>query len=158
MLEFNVNAKREGYDITFDDVVTQITGASIGIGVNSYRYLKSMLNRGIGGIGRFHKQYFGTPRGAMVDIHDDDRNPQAWFYHDGLRQYYSDYIAYVEDNYYYGRKCLLDFATQEEKARFYNPNDTLLENNKIGEAMVLGARTRAKFIGGERAIYNEELL
>ena len=33
-----------------------------------------------------------------------------------------------------------------------------LENNKIGEAMVLAARTRAKFIGGERAIYNPELL
>ena len=33
-----------------------------------------------------------------------------------------------------------------------------LENNKIGEAMVLAARTRAKFIGGERAVYNPELL
>lgn len=33
-----------------------------------------------------------------------------------------------------------------------------LENNKIGEAMVLAARTRPKFIGGSRAIYNEELL
>ena len=33
-----------------------------------------------------------------------------------------------------------------------------LENNKIGEAMVLAARTRAKFIGGERAIYNPQLL
>lgn len=33
-----------------------------------------------------------------------------------------------------------------------------LENNKIGEAMVLGARTRPKFIGGVRAVYNEELL
>ncbi len=33
-----------------------------------------------------------------------------------------------------------------------------LQNNKIGEATVLGARTRAKFIGGERAIYSAELL
>ena len=33
-----------------------------------------------------------------------------------------------------------------------------LENNKIGEAMVVGARVRPKFIGGVRAIYNEELL
>lgn len=33
-----------------------------------------------------------------------------------------------------------------------------LENNKIGEAMVLAARTRPKFIGGIRAIYNEDLL
>lgn len=33
-----------------------------------------------------------------------------------------------------------------------------LENNRIGEATVLAARTRAKFIGGERAIYNNELL
>ncbi len=33
-----------------------------------------------------------------------------------------------------------------------------LENNKIGEAMVLAARTRPKFIGGIRAVYNEELL
>ena len=33
-----------------------------------------------------------------------------------------------------------------------------LENNKIGEAMVLAARTRPKFIGGARAAYNEDLL
>lgn len=33
-----------------------------------------------------------------------------------------------------------------------------LENNKIGEAMVLAARTRPKFIGGERAIYNENMM
>ena len=33
-----------------------------------------------------------------------------------------------------------------------------LENNKIGEAMVLAARTRPKFIGGERAIYDENSL
>ncbi len=29
-----------------------------------------------------------------------------------------------------------------------------LDNNKIGETTVLAARTRAKYIGGERAIYN----
>ena len=33
-----------------------------------------------------------------------------------------------------------------------------LENNKIGEATVLAARTRPRFIGGSRAVYNEELL
>ena len=33
-----------------------------------------------------------------------------------------------------------------------------LSNNKIGEANVVAARTRPKFIGGVRAIYNEELL
>lgn len=33
-----------------------------------------------------------------------------------------------------------------------------LTNNRIGEAMVLAARTRPKFIGGSRAIYNEEML
>ena len=33
-----------------------------------------------------------------------------------------------------------------------------LEHNKIGEAMVLAARTRPKFIGGIRAIYDEEML
>ena len=33
-----------------------------------------------------------------------------------------------------------------------------LENNKIGEATVLAARTRLRFIGGSRAIYNDELL
>ena len=32
-----------------------------------------------------------------------------------------------------------------------------LENNKIGEAMVLAARTRPKFIGGARAVYDEAL-
>ena len=33
-----------------------------------------------------------------------------------------------------------------------------LENNKIGEALVIAARTRPKFIGGVRAVYNEGLL
>lgn len=32
-----------------------------------------------------------------------------------------------------------------------------LENDRIGEAKVLAARTRAKFIGGERARYDETL-
>jgi uncharacterized protein (TIGR01440 family) len=33
-----------------------------------------------------------------------------------------------------------------------------LENNHIGAAMVIAARTRPKFIGGIRAIYDEEML
>ena len=33
-----------------------------------------------------------------------------------------------------------------------------LVNHTIGEATVVAARTRPKFIGGVRAIYNEELL
>lgn len=32
-----------------------------------------------------------------------------------------------------------------------------LENNRIGEAMIVAARTRPKFIGGSRAIYNDNL-
>ena len=32
-----------------------------------------------------------------------------------------------------------------------------LQNNKIGEATVLAARVRPKFIGGERARYDEDL-
>lgn len=33
-----------------------------------------------------------------------------------------------------------------------------LENNKIGQALVVAARTRPKFIGGIRAVYDEEML
>lgn len=33
-----------------------------------------------------------------------------------------------------------------------------LENCNIGEALVVAARTRPKFIGGERAVYNNEML
>ena len=33
-----------------------------------------------------------------------------------------------------------------------------LENNRIGEALVVAARTRPKFIGGARAVYDEGLL
>ena len=32
-----------------------------------------------------------------------------------------------------------------------------LENNKIGAATVLAARTRPKFIGGARAVYDENM-
>ena len=31
-----------------------------------------------------------------------------------------------------------------------------LENNRIGEALIVAARTRPKFVGGARAIYNDE--
>lgn len=33
-----------------------------------------------------------------------------------------------------------------------------LENNRIGEAIVVAARTRPKFVGGARAVYDQELL
>ena len=33
-----------------------------------------------------------------------------------------------------------------------------LENNRIGKATVVAARSRPKFIGGERAVYNPELM
>ena len=33
-----------------------------------------------------------------------------------------------------------------------------LEHNRIGEAMIIAARTRPKFIGGIRAIYDENML
>lgn len=33
-----------------------------------------------------------------------------------------------------------------------------LENNRIGNALVVSARTRPKFIGGERAVYDEKKL
>ena len=33
-----------------------------------------------------------------------------------------------------------------------------LENNRIGEAMIAAARTRPKFIGGIRAVYDSEML
>ena len=33
-----------------------------------------------------------------------------------------------------------------------------LENNRIGEAIVVAARTRPKFVGGVRAVYNQDLL
>ena len=31
------------------------------------------------------------------------------------------------------------------------------QTKKIGEAHITGARTRAKFIGGERAVYDENM-
>ncbi|MBQ9082067.1 MAG: DUF436 family protein, partial [Clostridia bacterium] len=33
-----------------------------------------------------------------------------------------------------------------------------LTNNRIGEALVVAARTRPKFIGGSRAVYDDTLL
>jgi len=33
-----------------------------------------------------------------------------------------------------------------------------LESNRIGEATVVAARTRPKFIGGVRAVYDETML
>ena len=33
-----------------------------------------------------------------------------------------------------------------------------LEHNRIGEALIIAARTRPKFIGGIRAMYDENML
>lgn len=33
-----------------------------------------------------------------------------------------------------------------------------LKNNKIGNAVIIAARTRPRFVGGERAVYNKDLL
>lgn len=33
-----------------------------------------------------------------------------------------------------------------------------LKNNKIGSAVIIAARTRPRFVGGERAVYNKDLL
>lgn len=33
-----------------------------------------------------------------------------------------------------------------------------LENNRIGDAIIVAARTRPKFVGGVRAVYNQDLL
>ena len=34
----------------------------------------------------------------------------------------------------------------------------VLGNNRIGEAIVVAARTRPKLVGGVRAVYNQDLL
>ena len=55
---------------------------------------------------------------------------------------------------------MLYATTQKRKAYTlqYSAVPLRLENNKIGEAMVLAAPTRPKFIGGARAAYDENLI
>ena len=131
MIDGAINAYN-GFGNTIDAMLNSIVRQPIGLGNKNYTFLKDIMAYGIGSLNSTKVNYFGDPRGAMVNIHDDNKNPRAWFFHDGVRQYYSDYIAYVEDNYYYGRKWILDYATQEDKVRFFNPNDFILENNKVG--------------------------
>lgn len=131
MIDGAINAYN-GFGNTVDGILNTIVYQPIGLANKNYTILNSILSYTIGSLNSTKVNYFGDPRGAMVDIDDDNKNPRAWFFHDGVRQHYSDYIAYIEDNYYYGRKWILDFATQEDKVRFFNPNEYLLENNKIG--------------------------
>ena len=131
MIDGAINAYN-GFGNTIDAMLNSIVRQPIGLGNKNYTFLKDIMAYGIGSLNSTKVNYFGDPRGAMVNIHDDNKNPRAWFFHDGVRQYYSDYIAYVEDNYYYGRKWILDYATQEDKVRFFKSNDFRLENNKVG--------------------------
>lgn len=131
MIDGAINAYN-GFGNTIDAMLNSIVRQPIGLGNKNYTFLKDIMAYGIGSLNSTKVNYFGDSRGAMVNIHDDNKNPRAWFFHDGVRQYYSDYIAYVEDNYYYGRKWILDYATQEDKVRFFNHNDFILENNKVG--------------------------
>lgn len=131
MIDGAINAYN-GFGNTVDMILNTIVHQPIGLANKNYMFLNNIMSYTIGSLNSTKVNYFGDPRGAMVDIDDDNKHPRAWFFHDGVRQYYSDYISYVEDNYYYGRKWILDFATQEDKIRFFNPNEYLLENNKIG--------------------------
>ena len=131
MIDGAINAYN-GFGNTVDMILNTIVHQPIGLANKNYMFLNNIMSYTIGSLNSTKVNYFGDPRGAMVDIDDDNKHPRAWFFHDGVRQHYSDYIAYVEDNYYYGRKWILDFATQEDKIRFFNPNEYLLENNKIG--------------------------
>ena len=52
----------------------------------------------------------------------------------------------------------LIFQNIQQRTEYSHLGLNLIETKKIGEAVLLCARRRPKFVGGSRAVYNEKLL
>ena len=102
----------------------------IGIVGKNYNYIKATLQSNIGN-GLFNYDGYGTPIGSLSDPYLTSRYI-PWFIEDNYKKRYSNYLDYVNDMYYDGYMAFPNFLTQEDKIKFFNYRDLLLENNTVG--------------------------
>ena len=102
----------------------------IGIVAKNYDFIKNTLNSNIGN-GLFNYDGYGTPISSLADP-ELTSNSIPWFISDSYKNKYDNYLNYINDMYYDGYMSFPNFITQEEKVKFFNYRDLLLENNTVG--------------------------
>lgn len=102
----------------------------IGIVAKNYDFIKNTLNSNIGN-GLFNYDGYGTPISSLADP-ELTSNSIPWFISDSHKNKYDNYLNYINDMYYDGYMSFPNFITQEEKVKFFNYRDLLLENNTVG--------------------------
>ena len=102
----------------------------IGIVAKNYDFIKNTLNSNIGN-GLFNYDGYGTPISSLADPELTSKSI-PWFISDSHKNKYDNYLNYINDMYYDGYMSFPNFITQEEKVKFFNYRDLLLENNTVG--------------------------
>lgn len=102
----------------------------IGIVAKNYDFIKNTLNSNIGN-GLFNYDGYGTPISSLADPELTSKST-PWFISDSHKNKYDNYLNYINDMYYDGYMSFPNFITQEEKVKFFNYRDLLLENNTVG--------------------------
>lgn len=102
----------------------------IGIVAKNYDFIKNTLNSNIGN-GLFNYDGYGTPISSLADPELTSKSI-PWFISDSYKNKYDNYLNYINDMYYDGYMSFPNFITQEEKVKFFNYRDLLLENNTVG--------------------------
>lgn len=102
----------------------------IGIVSKNYDYIKNTLQSNIGN-GLFNYDGYGTTISSLADPYLTS-NSIPWFISDSYKNKYDNYLNYINDMYYDGYMAFPNFISQEEKVKFFNYRDLLLENNMVG--------------------------
>lgn len=102
----------------------------IGIVAKNYDFIKNTLKSNIGN-GLFNYDGYGTPISSLADPELTSKSI-PWFISDSHKNKYDNYLNYINDMYYDGYMSFPNFITQEEKVKFFNYRDLLLENNTVG--------------------------
>lgn len=102
----------------------------IGIVAKNYDFIRNTLKQNIGN-GLYSYDGYGTPISAIANP-DLTSESIPWFKADHDKALYSNYLDYVNQIYFDGTMNNMNFMPQSLKMNFFNYNDLLLENNKVG--------------------------
>ena len=126
-----------GLDRAFRRLTNVLYGSSggfmarpIGIVGKNYDYIQNTLKSNIGN-GLFNYDGYGTPISSLADPELTSLST-PWFISDSYKNKYDNYLNYINDMYYDGYMSFPNFITQEEKSKFFDYRELLLENNVVG--------------------------
>ena len=103
----------------------------IGIVGKNYNIIRNTLSQNIGN-GLFSFDGHGTPISSLANINLTADTTIPWFKTDMYKKEYDNYLSYMNDVYFNGTMPFPNFVSQDIKAKFFNYNSLLLDNNKVG--------------------------